>query len=288
MAGVQYQSIYASLPEDDEFITLSPLAKALWYTLKVKLPATGLGTMNPRVVATLVNCSLEQLAVAEGELSPKWVRRDGNLWWIVAGLRFQPSLSPDDRKHRAFVQKQASAMPDSPIVLDFRAAHTEWFGPSEPLARPIEGPSEHHGSKIDSSSKQLADRTPPAIQSPPVDPVRVVLLDRLSEPRCKAAVTVFLDRVPPTDAPSFWSCEVNGWLDGLNTPAGKEASEAHVTAALEEFNRKVSPSYDPPYIRGFLKRTMLGQAPRAPPRSRSSTNAGAQQVANILGGLPRD
>lgn len=267
-----YQSIYSSLPEDDEFITLSPLAKALWYTLKVKLPATGLGAINPRVVATLVNCSLEQLAAAESELAPKWVRRDGNLWWIIAGLRFQPSLSCNDRKHRAMVRKQIEKMPSSPLVDEFRALYEEWFSDSacEGHARPIEAPSEGHGSKVASSSYlvESAPSNQASVRPPSAGPVQMLVLERLAPlPRAQRAVEAFFARVPNSDDPEFWAMEVNGWLDGLNTMRGREATAEHVAGALEEFNRKVEPKYDPPYIRGFLRRTMMGPdtRQRSPP-----------------------
>lgn len=283
---VSYQSIYANLPDDDEFITLSPLAKAVFYTLKVKLPSTGIGLMNHRVLATMVNCTVEDLSAAEAELSPKWIRRDRNLWWIINGLRHQPSLSSDDRKHRSFVRKQAGALPDSPIATAFRETYTEWFNEAQPS--PSEGPSMGHGSNVESSS--VASSNTPTEQSPGrptgAGPAQILVLDRLAEPRAQVAASAFFDRVPASDNPEFWAMEVNGWLDGLNTPQGRLASPDQVRGALEEFNRKLDPVYDPPLVRGYLRRTMNGEAPRAPPRRGGGRqeNPGAQMVANILGG----
>lgn len=113
----------------------------------------------------------------------------------------------------------------------------------------------------------------------------MLVLDRLAEPRAQAAASTFFDRVPASDDPEFWAMEVNGWLDGMNTPRGKSATPDQVRGALEEFNRKREPVYDPPFVRGFLRRTMNGETTRAPPRRGGrQENPGAQMVANILGG----
>lgn len=142
----EYRSIYTTLPDDDAFIVTTPLAKAAWYTLKMTLPSIGIGSMNPRVLATRVNCTLPELEAAALELTPLWVRRSSNVFWIVNGLRFHPALSPDDSKHRTYVRRKIAELPDSPLVTEFRSYYAEWFGlpqgPSMPLARPFDGGSD--------------------------------------------------------------------------------------------------------------------------------------------------
>lgn len=146
----EYHSIYTSLPDDEDFLITTPTTKAVWYTLKMTLPSIGIGSMNPRVLATRVNCTLPELDAAMLELTPKWVRRVGNVFWIVNGLRYHPALSPDDPKHRKFVVRKLAELADSPLVSEFRALYPEWVGGAR---SPSEGPSKGLGAPLRGASE---------------------------------------------------------------------------------------------------------------------------------------
>lgn len=141
----EYRSIYTTLADDEEFIATSPLAKAVFYTLKLKLPSTGIGSVPVHVVAALVNATREDVDAAFNELSPKWVQREKSLCWIVNGLRFHPNLSEKDWKHRKSVVTQLDNLPRTILTGAFRKHYQSW----------VDAPTQPHHSGSTDSSKAL-------------------------------------------------------------------------------------------------------------------------------------
>ena len=75
----EYRSIYVRLLQDDAFVSLSPLAKLVWFALKLHLPTPGIGKVSKIHLASVVGCQQSELGEALSQLTPKWVRCHGDI-----------------------------------------------------------------------------------------------------------------------------------------------------------------------------------------------------------------
>src|SRR6185295_8789251 len=56
-----------------------------------------------------------------------WIERERSIIWVVRGLSFEPTLTPSNRFHRAFVSREFGSLPNLPICQRFRAFNAAWF-----------------------------------------------------------------------------------------------------------------------------------------------------------------
>lgn len=138
----EYRAIYTAFRDDPDVHRLSDRAHRVLLTLKLTLPAIGIGVVYPLQLSEQCNCTVKQLDAALAELeTPKpgeaygWIAREKNIVWIVNGLRYEPTLSADNvKKHRPFVHRLLAQLGERPaIVARFKAYYAEWFG--KPIGR---------------------------------------------------------------------------------------------------------------------------------------------------------
>jgi uncharacterized phage protein (TIGR02220 family) len=167
-----YRGIYSALPDDPDFQRLSPVARLTLYTVRLCAQA-GPGVIfryYPELLRRQTGLTGGQLERALAELEQeRWIVREGVVLWVRNGLRHDPALRLTDRKHRAAVLRALDSLPRLAIVLtfcDYYGLPRPFEGPSEALARPIEGVAR-------SGSPNTEDRrqTP---YSPPRDPSKAL------------------------------------------------------------------------------------------------------------------
>lgn len=117
-----YRGIFTSLVDDPEFQGLMPNSKLVFYTVRLcqQAGAAAIFRYYPEMVvrqtgltARQVECSLQELEQAI------WVIREGVILWVRNGLKYDPSLSLKNPKHRASVEKALKGLPKLEIVLKF-------------------------------------------------------------------------------------------------------------------------------------------------------------------------
>ena len=152
-----YRPIYRVIVDTPEFQDLSPEAKLLWYTLKMKLGAAGIGVVYDDEIRDCTG--LEEIDGPRKELlEGDWLITQRRVHWLRNGLRYEPSMSMKNEKHRTNIESVLSGLPRLQIVLDF----AEYYGvsapyksaPSEGLSHRVsEGHSDRHSVK-----QRLSDR----------------------------------------------------------------------------------------------------------------------------------
>lgn len=132
-----YRSFYVSFWDDPDLHALSDRAYRVLTTLKGVLPATGIGVVYDLQLCQRCRCTPRQLEAAYRELEERkpesrygWVVRERNLVWIVNGLKYEPTLNPDNTaKHVPFVRRLVSQLGERRRILDlYRQHYPEWFG----------------------------------------------------------------------------------------------------------------------------------------------------------------
>jgi hypothetical protein len=137
-----YRSTFVSLYDDPDFQQLSPLAQALFHNLKARLGQYGIGVFYagvlpeqfPRVEPATLRTALDELLAPKPAKDHGWFRREGNVLWLVNGLRHEPSISLENRNNRAGVVKFLATLPKAALVNEFAV----YYGLAEPTS--IEGP----------------------------------------------------------------------------------------------------------------------------------------------------
>lgn len=134
-----HRVLYTSILQDEEFHSLSVLAKWLFIELKLRLGPSGIGLVRVGVLAESVSCETAEIEVALDELvRPKegnehgWIIREGTAIWIVRGLHFEASLTPNNDKHWKPIRHAVKALGDRPIASRYREYYREWFTGSTP------------------------------------------------------------------------------------------------------------------------------------------------------------
>lgn len=137
-----YRSIYCSFWDDPDVHALGHLEYRVLTTLKGTLPASGLGvyyltTLAERCAATaaLVEVAIAALCAPLPGKSHGWVVRERNVAWIVNALRYEPTLTPANPKHRTYLSERLLAPlgKGRPIVEAFQRYYPEWFPGAAPV-----------------------------------------------------------------------------------------------------------------------------------------------------------
>jgi hypothetical protein len=126
----EYRAIYSVLIDSPEFLRLKPGGRLMFYTLKLRLGPSGIGVI-PAMIANLseaTGLTAVQTTDALSELEGgDWIRTEGNIVWIVNGLRYEPSISSKNVNHRSSVLTYLNSLPRLKIVDDFRRYYAEWL-----------------------------------------------------------------------------------------------------------------------------------------------------------------
>lgn len=190
----EYRPMFCRILNGPDFRRLSGIARACLWPLKLRLPSPGIGVI-PALVAALaedaafpeeqVRTALEELearpsegpseAVERGtEDRPPWVRRQGSLVWLVRGLEFEPTLNPNDPKHRLHVQRAVAALPTVDLIDAYKSRYALWFdGTATPSpVRPSAAASNGLTRGLGGPSKGLRSKSPSPTPSPKSKQIR--------------------------------------------------------------------------------------------------------------------
>lgn len=166
MSRGEYRSIHTVLVEDTDFQALDPDAKLVWYTLKMQLGPSGLGTITAwhAVLEGQTGLTPDRLQAAMKELVEEgWLRVQDNIFWIVNGLRYDPSITLSNDNHASSVQDHLRGLPKREIVNAFAEDHEELEKPWPEIG--IEHPSTipqvpHAGPMGDQGRRKTEDGRP--------------------------------------------------------------------------------------------------------------------------------
>jgi hypothetical protein len=180
-----YRSVKTVLLDGPDFQKLSPEARWAFVALKLSIGPSGIEV---HYREALLHEIAEKTGHLDGEGPSKalrraflelekggWIRWERNVIWLVGHLKHDPSLNPNDKKHRTSIQRHVSGLPRLAIVHRFVNEHKDFFpsgdgdhtdglppldqGPSKGHGRPSEGPSKAHRSTEDRRPK-TEDRRP--------------------------------------------------------------------------------------------------------------------------------
>lgn len=127
-----YRSLYEVTLDEPDYQALSTSAKLVFFTLKLKLGASGIDVLNAasHVVAHLTGYAADEVVAAFDELKVAGrIRFEGNIFEIVGGLDGEPNFKLASLNHRKAIQRHINSLPEVPIVAEFRIRHPAWFAP---------------------------------------------------------------------------------------------------------------------------------------------------------------
>jgi hypothetical protein len=131
-----YRAIKVVLLDGPDFQSLSPEARWAFVTLKMSIGPSGIEVNYPAALehelAAKTGHPPGRVREALQELDESgWIRREGNVLWIVGQLDHDPHLQATNENHRGSVQQHVDGLPRLPIVENFVQAHPDWFPPNE-------------------------------------------------------------------------------------------------------------------------------------------------------------
>ncbi|WP_461415368.1 hypothetical protein [Gemmatimonas sp.] len=218
----EYRPIYEALFHGKDYRVLSPEAKLLLLTLKGLCGAKGIAVWPALVpmLSELTGLQASAVTPALEELERRqWIEHEDRIVWVVRGLEFEPQVSPTNRKHKAWIERDLRALPRAPIVDRFRRRYAEFlFGgdseqpsdtPPDSLSHSLSHSLPHSlsDSLSDSLSHRLSNRPDsaetsafPAKNSPELGTDRVS--DRLSDRVSHRLSDTLCDTTTPTPTPT--------------------------------------------------------------------------------------
>jgi hypothetical protein len=257
----EWRPFFENWPDGPDFQRLSPEARLVLYTFKLKLGRTGLRAIAGRHAALGEWTGLDPQLVraAEQELEREgWMQFDGPIAWLVRGLQFEPTVSPNDSKHRKSVQAHLLTQPRRPILGRFMAHYPSWFpdrdleAPLKALRSPLEAPSEGLPSptptptpspnplksKSDAAAAAGArdNKANPPENPPDTDPLRrfcdspeVKAVIAAAGAKGGSAIEGYLRG--STDPPRLWM-EIKSYLEGPAGPGGRAVTPVQLGDAM--------------------------------------------------------
>lgn len=243
----EYRPIFVALVHGPSFLKLSKWARALWYPIKLQLGPLGIAAVPGAVgvFADLTGLSFEEVDRARAELvAGNWLRIEGNVWWLVRGLEFEPQLDAKNQNHVTFVRREWGKVPNLAIRAEFVAAYPQWFeGMGYALPNPSKGPP----------------KAPP-ITAPAPAPIPATTKAAATAREALATafgpetgtVAAFLDRTP-ADQRYAWERRLLGYLEGLDLNGGR-ATPAIIGRALRDLEGGPLPG--PAKVRRFIELAM--------------------------------
>ncbi|GLC25087.1 hypothetical protein [Roseisolibacter agri] len=132
----EYHAFYVAFLDDPDVQALDHLAFRVLIALRMSLGAAGIGVPVVLQVCQRANCTPAEYEAACRVLeAPKpddveglgWIRRERNIVWVVNALRYHPSLSAENPKHRTFVRERLlRPLGEKAIVRAFWTRYREW------------------------------------------------------------------------------------------------------------------------------------------------------------------
>ena len=124
----EYRPIYTVLIHGPDYQALSPTEKLVLLHLKLNLGPAGIGILYPAVLAEQTGYSEEQTRLAIDILSHRgWVSHERNVFWVVDGLKYEPSLSKKNDNHKGWLSRYVRGLPKLLVVKQFCDRYCEWL-----------------------------------------------------------------------------------------------------------------------------------------------------------------
>lgn len=118
----EYRSIHSVIIDTPDFIDLGATGQLVWFHLKLRLGATGIGVLNAAefVLAEATGCHSDAIPNAIASLiQGGWLVRERNVFWLRNGLRYEPSRSLANTNHVKGITTHLAGLPKLKIVNDF-------------------------------------------------------------------------------------------------------------------------------------------------------------------------
>lgn len=253
----EWRPFFENWPDGPDFQRLTPPARLVLYTLKIKLGAAGIRAIAGRhaALAEWTGYTIEEVAEAERELENEgWIELEGAVAWLVRGLEFEPTMTPNDPKHRKWLARYLPTVPSYAILKRFAEHYAEWLVDQEvkplpkPLPRASEGPSKGHRSTSPSPSPSpspLKATPPPPRAGAPRDNRPKTEADRQLRRFCDSAeVTAVVAAAGEKggsallgylraahDPPRLW-LELKSYLEGPGAPGGRPVTAVQLGEAM--------------------------------------------------------
>lgn len=126
----EYRPFFEAWFDGKDYRELTPEAKLTLLTLKGTLGACGIGA-DPGLELSIEKRTGHQAAETKAALAELvdrlWIKRQGDVIWLVRGLEFEPHLVASNSKHRKFIARTIAALPRLAIVDEFKARYMGWF-----------------------------------------------------------------------------------------------------------------------------------------------------------------
>lgn len=161
----EYRSVPRVLVDGKDYQALDPEPRHLFLVLKITMGPAGIEVHYPDAhaieLAEQTGYDVEEVKRCRTALvEAGWVRMERNVIWIVDQLRYEPSLSEKNPKHRKSVLTHVQGLPKLAIVGDFIAHYQAWIEGWEALRKGYPRPQDTHSIPILESqeSQKTEDR----------------------------------------------------------------------------------------------------------------------------------
>ncbi|HEY2377624.1 MAG TPA: hypothetical protein VGH98_16715 [Gemmatimonadaceae bacterium] len=289
-----YRSTFESLADDADFQELTPLAQAVFWSLKLKLGQYGIAVfykealpaMHRRATDQQIQQALRELEAPKLGRSHGWIRTERNVVWIVNGLKFEPSFTITNPNHRTGVVRFVRNLPRLPIVEAFITHYEldatpagESPSPSPPPTHPLSYSPSHGESQEKTKTETSPDNT-----SPSSSPARVTPLHgRLASENDRAALDLLLSAV---SNPNTWVADLAASLDGM--PGHRHVTPIELGIALRAYAKNGAlKNPNSAQFDGYLRRAKSSEPDRAKTQNGAvprSTAAVPSAYGKLLGG----
>jgi hypothetical protein len=131
-----YRSVKVVLLDGPDFQRLSSEARFVFLVLKMTFGPSGIDVRYPEELVHQVagktgydpDTVRECLATLE---RADWIRREGNVVWVVGQLEHDPGMQPSNSNHRTSIQRHVDGLPRIELVARFVAEHPDFCPPDE-------------------------------------------------------------------------------------------------------------------------------------------------------------
>lgn len=222
----EHRAIRRVLIDGPDFQKLGAAARWAFVCLKLDFGVAGLEVRYPGALTqslsqqTGLAPDIVDAALSELERGG-WIRRGGNLVWIVGHLLHDPYFRADNHNHRMSLLDHINSLPRLPIVEDFILEHSSWCRPDEFTTKGMRYPSRTHSNGIaitENREQRTEDRKAAAarargrevensVDNPPVLFAQSCITALNQGMRDNPAIASRLNPVPHGHGPSFQASE---------------------------------------------------------------------------------
>lgn len=124
----EYRPIYTVLIHGPDYQALSPTEKLVLLHLKLNLGPAGIGVLYLAALAEQTGYPEDGIRLAIDILSHRgWVSHERNVFWVVDGLKYEPSLSVKNENHKGWLARHLKGLPKLLVVNQFAKRYSEWL-----------------------------------------------------------------------------------------------------------------------------------------------------------------